>query len=44
LTPSRAWSADLAAENARLKRELARVKMERDVLKRTIGIFAQMPK
>jgi transposase len=36
--------ADLAAENARLKRELARVKMERDVLKRAIGIFAEMPK
>lgn len=36
--------ADLAAENARLKRDLERVKMERDVLKRAIGIFAEMPK
>lgn len=39
-----ALPADLAAENARLKRELERVKMERDVLKRAIGIFAEMPK
>ena len=30
-TPS---SADLAAENARLKRELQRVEMEREILKR----------
>ena len=36
--------ADLAGENARLKRELERVKMERDVLKRAIGIFAEVPK
>lgn len=39
-----ALPADLAAENARLKRELERVKMERDVLKRAIGILAEMPK
>lgn len=31
--------ADQASEIARLKRELDRVKMERDVLKRAIGIF-----
>lgn len=31
--------ADLASENAKLKRELERVKMERDVLKRAIGIL-----
>lgn len=32
-------SADQASEIARLKRELDRVKMERDVLKRAIGIL-----
>jgi len=36
--------ADLASENAKLKRELERVKMERDVLKRAIGIFAEVPR
>lgn len=36
--------ADLASENAKLKRELDRVKMERDVLKRAIGIFAEVPR
>ena len=41
---SAAVPADLAAENARLKRELERVKMERDVLKRAIGIFAEVPR
>jgi transposase len=32
------------AEIARLKRELARVQMERDILKKTIGLFAKDPK
>jgi len=36
--------ADLASENAKLKRELERVKMEHDVLKRAIGIFAEVPR
>jgi transposase len=36
--------ADQASEIARLKRELERVKMERDVLKRAIGIFAEVPR
>ena len=31
--------ADLAAENARLRRELERAKMERDILKRAALIF-----
>jgi transposase len=36
--------ADQAAEIARLRRELERTRMERDVLKKAIGIFAEMPK
>ena len=36
--------ADQAAENARLKRELDRTRMERDILKKAIGIFAEVPK
>jgi len=36
--------ADQAAEIARLRRELDRTRMERDVLKKAIGIFAGMPK
>ena len=36
--------ADQASEIARLKRELDRTRMERDVLKKAIGIFAEMPK
>lgn len=36
--------SDHAAENARLKRELDRTRMERDILKKAIGIFAEVPK
>ena len=36
--------ADQAAEIARLRRELDRTRMERDVLKKAIGISAEMPK
>ena len=36
--------SDQAAEVARLRRELDRTRMERDVLKKAIGIFAEMPK
>lgn len=32
---------DLAAENRALKAELARVRQQRDILKKTLGIFAQ---
>jgi transposase len=35
--------ADQAAEIARLRRELDRTRMERDVLNKAIGIFAAMP-
>lgn len=37
-------AADLASENAKLRRELERTRMERDVLKKAIGIFAAVPK
>ena len=36
--------ADQAAEITRLKRELDRTCMERDVLKKAIGIFAEVPR
>ena len=36
--------ADQAGEIARLKRELDRTRMERDVLKKAIGIFAEVPR
>ena len=36
--------SDQAAEIARLRRELDRTRTERDVLKKAIGIFAEMPK
>jgi len=36
--------ADLASQNAKLKRELDRTRMERDVLKKAIGIFAEVPR
>ena len=36
--------ADLASEITRLKRELDRTRMERDVLKKAIGIFAEVPR
>ena len=36
--------ADQASEITRLKRELDRTRMERDVLKKAIGIFAEMPR
>src|SRR4051812_47203123 len=37
-------SSDQAAEIARLRRQLDRTRMERDVLKKAIGIFAEMPR
>ncbi len=36
--------SDLASQNAKLKRELDRTRMERDVLKKAIGIFAEVPR
>lgn len=36
--------ADRASEIARLRRELDRARMERDILKKAVGIFAEMPR
>jgi transposase len=36
--------ADLASQNAELKRALDRTRMEREVLKKAIGIFAEVPR
>lgn len=36
--------AGQASEITRLKRELDRTRMERDVLKKAIGIFAEVPR
>lgn len=37
-------AADQASQITRLKRELDRTRMERDVLKKAIGIFAEVPR
>ena len=42
--PAGSSPADLASENAKLRRELERTRMERDILKKAIGIFAQVPR
>ena len=36
--------ADQAAEVARLRRELERTRVERDILKKAIGIFSETPR
>lgn len=36
--------ADQASEIARLRGELDRTRMERDILKKAVGIFAEMPR
>ncbi len=36
--------ADQSSEIARLRRELDRARMERDILKKAVGIFAEMPR
>jgi transposase len=43
-TPVSPAPADLAAENARLWRELERARAERDILKKAIGIFSETPR
>ena len=37
-------ASSTATELARLRRELERVQMERDILKKALGIFSQMPR
>jgi len=39
-----AWRADQASEIARLRRDLEWVRMERDILTKAVGIFAEMPR
>lgn len=41
---SMASPADQASEVSRLRRELDRARMERDILKKAVGIFAEMPR
>lgn len=36
--------SDQASEIAKLRRELDRMRMERDILKKVVGIFAEMPR
>ena len=43
-TPIMASPADQASEIAKLRRELDRTRMERDILKKAVGIFAEMPR
>ena len=44
ITQATVPSADHAAEIARLQRENERLRMERDILKKSIAIFAGVPK
>jgi transposase len=44
ITQATVASADHAAEIARLQRENERLRMERDILKKSIAIFAGTPK
>ncbi|QTQ38143.1 Uncharacterized protein ToN1_40390 [Aromatoleum petrolei] len=43
MTPGRPLKSDSQAELEQLRRELARVKMERDILKKALGYFAKDP-
>jgi len=43
-TSRMALPADQASEIAKLRRELDRMRMERDILKKAVGIFAEMPR
>ena len=42
-TPGKPLRSDSELENEQLRRELARVKMERDILKKALGYFAKDP-
>lgn len=42
-TPGKPLRSDSQLENEQLRRELARVKMERDILKKALGYFAKDP-
>jgi len=43
LEPGLPLKTDRAGENEQLRRELAKVKMERDILKKALGYFAKDP-
>jgi transposase len=43
LPAAAASPADLAVENAALRRELDRVRQQRDILKKTLGIISEVP-
>jgi len=40
---AKASTEDLSAENAALRRELDRVRQQRDILKKTLGILSEAP-
>jgi transposase len=42
--PQAGSPADQSAEIARLRREVERLRMERDILKKTVAIFSEPPK
>lgn len=44
IPPQAGMPGDQAAENARLRREVGRLRMERDILKKTVSIFSDPPK
>lgn len=44
IPPQAGMPGDQAAENARLRREVGRLRMERDILKKTVSIFSEPPK
>jgi transposase len=44
VSPQAGTPGDPSAENARLRREVQRLRMERDILKKTVAIFSEPPK
>ena len=44
VAPQAGTPDDPSAENARLRREVERLRMEREILKKTVAIFSESPK
>jgi len=44
VAPQAGTPDDPSAENSRLRREVQRLRMERDILKKTVAIFSEPPK
>lgn len=44
MSPQAGCPGDQSAEIARLRREVERLRMERDILKKTVAIFSEPPK